>query len=326
MKRLLVIQTAFIGDAILASSILEKLHEHYPDASIDILVRKGNETLFVNHPFLNNILVRDKTAGKIKSLFRAISWVRRNKYTHIINCHRFLSSGMITLFSGADEKTGFDKNPLSFCYDHKIKHEIGNGKHEVERNHELIRHLTDDTFSKPRLYPSGKDYELVEKYKTGSYITIAPASVWFTKQFPQDKWISFTNNLDSKYKCYLIGSAGDSPLCEQIVRLSSNSDLVNLAGKLTLLQTAALMKDARMNYVNDSAPMHLASAMNAPVTSVFCSTVPEFGFTPLSDNSRIVQVSQNPECRPCGLHGHKECPEKHFRCAKDINVCDLYFE
>ena len=49
------------------------------------------------------------------------------------------------------------------------------------------------------------------------------------------------------------------------------------------------MKDAKMNYVNDSAPMHIASAVNAPVTAVFCSTVPEFGFGPLSDVSIIVR-------------------------------------
>jgi ADP-heptose:LPS heptosyltransferase len=75
-----------------------------------------------------------------------------------------------------------------------------------------------------------------------------------------------------------------------------------------------------MNFTNDSAPMHLASAMNAPVTAVFCSTIPEFGFGPLSDDSMIIQTEEQLECRPCGLHGHEQCPEKTFNCAYTIPV------
>ncbi|HEV9038701.1 MAG TPA: glycosyltransferase family 9 protein, partial [Puia sp.] len=73
-----------------------------------------------------------------------------------------------------------------------------------------------------------------------------------------------------------------------------------------------------MNYVNDSAPMHFASAVNAPVTAVYCSTLPEFGFGPLSDDSHIVQIAQHLDCRPCGLHGYKACPLGHFNCAHKI--------
>lgn len=71
-----------------------------------------------------------------------------------------------------------------------------------------------------------------------------------------------------------------------------------------------------MNYVNDSAPLHLASAVNAPVTAVFCSTVPAFGFTPLSDFSKIVETKHELDCRPCGLHGFHACPKGHFKCAE----------
>ena len=79
------------------------------------------------------------------------------------------------------------------------------------------------------------------------------------------------------------------------------------------------MKDARMNFVNDSAPMHLASSVNAPTTAIFCSTVPSYGFGPLSDNSVIIETTKNLKCRPCGLHGFKKCQEKHFECANSIN-------
>ena len=83
---------------------------------------------------------------------------------------------------------------------------------------------------------------------------------------------------------------------------------------------AALMEGAAMNYVNDSAPLHIASAMNAPVTAVFCSTVPAFGFGPLRENGRVVETTEKLDCRPCGLHGHRACPKGHFRCALGIGV------
>jgi heptosyltransferase-2 len=78
------------------------------------------------------------------------------------------------------------------------------------------------------------------------------------------------------------------------------------------------MKDALMNYVNDSAPMHFASAVNAPVTAVYCSTIPSFGFGPLSDKKFIVEIKAPLDCRPCGLHGYRACPRGHFNCAYKI--------
>ena len=83
------------------------------------------------------------------------------------------------------------------------------------------------------------------------------------------------------------------------------------------------MQHAAMNYVNDSAPLHIASAMNAPVRVIFCSTVPAFGFGPLNANGRIVERLEPLYCRPCGLHGYKACPEGHFKCALDIDVARI---
>jgi heptosyltransferase-2 len=93
---------------------------------------------------------------------------------------------------------------------------------------------------------------------------------------------------------------------------------MNLAGSLSLLESAELMRGATMNYVNDSAPMHLCSSVNAPVTAIFCSTIPSFGFGPLSENSRIIETKEELPCRPCGLHGFKTCPKGHFLCAESI--------
>ena len=97
----------------------------------------------------------------------------------------------------------------------------------------------------------------------------------------------------------------------------------NLSASTSFLASAALMQHAKMNYVNDSAPLHITSAMNAPVTAYFCSTEPAFGFGPLSSNSKVVETKENLNCRPCGLHGFKKCPEKHFKCANNILIQDI---
>ncbi len=320
--RILVIQTAFIGDVVLATPVIEKLHKLYPEATIDFLLRKGNETLFSGHPILNEIIIWDKKSEKFKNLLKIIRKIGGERYALIINIHRFASSGLIVFLSGAKETIGFDKNPFSFCYTKKVKHIIGDGKHEVERNLELINELPrannlPNLIEKPRLYPQLQDFESVKEYKTLPYICIAPSSVWFTKQFPAHKWVEFLNRIQSK-KVYLIGSESDKTLCDQIIRDSSNKNVVNLAGKLSFLQSAALMQDALMNYSNDSAPMHIASSVNAHVTAIFCSTVPTFGFGPLSDKSFIVEIKEKLDCRPCGLHGYRACPQKHFKCAELI--------
>ncbi|HEY0030496.1 MAG TPA: glycosyltransferase family 9 protein, partial [Bacteroidia bacterium] len=318
--KFLIIQTAFIGDVILATAVAEKLHSHYPAAIIDFVVRKGNEGLLTAHPFINTVYIWDKKQGKIKNLLSITKQIRSQEYDHVINLHRFASSGIITGFSNAKSKVGFDKNPLSFLFSKKVKHEIGNGKHEVERNQQLIEDLTDKHAIRPKLYPSETNFIAVKHYKNTAYVCLAPTSVWFTKQFPKEKWVTLCDRLPAEYMIYLLGAPGDAEACEWIRITSVNKNIINLSGKLTFLESAALMQDAKMNYVNDSAPMHIASSMNAPTTAIFCSTVPAFGFGPLSDQSKIVETKLPLACRPCGLHGHKACPEGHFNCAFSIEI------
>jgi len=202
-----------------------------------------------------------------------------------------------------------------------VKHKIKEGAaHETDRNLGLIEHMLDNPDNKPRLYPSVHDDALTSQYKSHRYICVAPASLWFTKQYPIDKWIDFVKQLPDELYVYFLGSDADRDLCTEIIRDSGHQNSLNMAGKLKLLETTSLMRDAAMNFVNDSAPMHLASSVDAPVTAIFCSTVLEFGFGPLSNDSAVVETDESLKCRPCGLHGKKACPEKHFDCAFTIKT------
>ncbi|MCS7005298.1 MAG: glycosyltransferase family 9 protein [Cytophagales bacterium] len=320
MPKILLIQTAFLGDVVLATSLIEKIKFHFPDAQLDFLLRKGNESLLEKHPYLHQILIWDKKQ-KYRSIFKLISKIRKEQYQYVINLQRFLSSGIITVLSGAKYKVGFDKNPMSLFFTEKVPHIIGDGTHEIERNNALLFSITKSRkLFKPRLYPSETDYHAVQDLLKEPYLTIFPTSVWFTKQFPQEKWVEFLQKLSFQGNIYLMGSHHDYKFCEQICQQFPSSKIKILAGKLTLLQSAVVMKHALMNYVNDSAPLHIASAMNAPVTAIFCSTVPSFGFTPLSDDSAVIETNEKLECRPCGLHGRQKCPKQHFRCATTIDI------
>ncbi len=325
MKRILIIQTAFIGDVVLATSLLESVHQKFPTIAIDILVRKGNETLFNAHPFLNEILIWDKKLAKYQNLFRLLFKIRAKHYDAVVNVQRYAATGFLTAFSGANLRIGFDKNPFQFLFNQVIPHQMLADKalHEIERNHQLIQVLGKITMQKPRLYPSPADDSAVLKWKQYAYICIAPSSVWHTKQFPEKKWVEFIQSLPSEWTIYLLGATSDNDLCESILTTAARQNCLNLAGKLSFLQSASLMKNASMNYVNDSAPMHFCSATDAPVTAVYCSTIPGFGYGPLSGVSYIIEVNKPLPCRPCGTHGKKYCPLNHFDCAEKIDNAQL---
>ena len=324
MKKILVIQTAFIGDVVLATSLIENLHQQLPEVRIDILVRKGNESLFESHPFLNQVLVWDKKNNKYQNWVGLLFKIRSRQYDMVLNAQRFAATGAWTAFSKAKIKIGFDKNPFSFLFTNSVEHQfLEKGHHEIDRNHQLLSCLFEAKVAMPKLYPTASDELAVSSYQQTPYICVAPASVWFTKQFPLEKWVNLINQIPFKGPIYLIGGPGDKLLCDQILQKINRKSVVNLAGRLSFLASAALQKKAVLNYVNDSAPMHFASAVNAPVVAVYCSTLPNFGFGPLSDQSFIVQTKEALSCRPCGIHGKKQCPLKHFDCAKTIKMDQL---
>ena len=349
MQKILVIQTAFIGDLVLATALVESLHEQYPQASIDIVVRKGNEPLFNEHPFINELIVWDKKNSKYLNWLSILKKMRVKNYDVLINLQRFAATGLWTILANANTTIGFDKNPFSFLFTHKVKHDIStlnqnisaSAVHEINRNHALTSSLGEFPLAMPKLYPTKSDYEKVKVYQAQKYITIAPASVWFTKQFPLTAWVSLINELKFEGPIYILGGPADKALGDAIVnevsKLNSNTSnisttsnassaskkIINLSGELGFLASAALQQKAVINYVNDSAPMHFCSAVNAPVVAIYCSTIPAFGFGPLSTNSFIVETQEQLACRPCGLHGNKQCPLGHFNCAHSIENAQL---
>jgi len=321
----LLIQTAFIGDVILATALVEHLALHEPSAPLDVLVRRGNEGLLAGNPHIRQVLIWDKKSQKYPNLLRLLKQIRRAEYGRVVTLQRFASTGFLTAFSGAPVRAGFAENPFSRFFTRRVLHVIGDGTHEVARNMQLLPEaVTLPTLLRPKLYPTPTDEAAAAPYAAvGDYVCLAPTSVWFTKQYPEEKWLELLAALPAGLPVYLLGGPPDTAACERLAQAAARPGLVNLSGKLSLLASAALMRGAVLNYVNDSAPLHLCSAVDAPVCAIFCSTVPAFGFGPLSTFSRIVEHPGPLACRPCGLHGHARCPLGHFRCAREIATPQL---
>lgn len=312
--RILIIQTAFLGDVVLATSLLETLSKKNGTAEIDFLVRKGNQGLLEGHPLIHKLIVLDKS-DKYRSLYTIIRSVRTQAYDLVINTNRYFSASIIAALSKSKDIRGYKNAIFSTFFTKTYAHDMYDRRHEIIRLHDLIE--AKET-KNPRLYTDHIAYP--EGFTpVASYTTIAPSSVWETKRLPIEKWAQLCDKLDGT--CYILGGPNDKDMADTIIQLSDNKHLINMCGKLSLLQSAKLISKAVMNYSNDSAPLHMASATNAPVTAFYLSTSSILGYTPLSENHKIIEV-ENLSCRPCGLHGKRACPEGHFKCA-EIDVANI---
>lgn len=329
-KTILIIQTAFIGDTILASQFARAVKDQYPHSKIHFFLRKGNESVIQGLESIEKVWVWDKAGGKVKNLFNLIRALRGIRFDMVFNLHRHFNSGLVTALMKSPFKAGFQQNPLSFFYTHKVNHLIPHKTmsglwHEVQRNLQLLQKaepsftiVDNSKIYKPELPLQEKNFAKVAPHTEGNYFVVAPASVWFTKAWSEHKFRELTVELAKMGRVIFIGAPTDKDLCDRIGKDIPNTE--NLCGQLNLLDSAALMTKAKRVFVNDSAPLHLASCVNAKTTAIFCSTVQEFGYTPLADDSVVVDVGNSLSCRPCGLHGYKACPLGHFKCAEDIAI------
>jgi heptosyltransferase-2 len=329
-QRVLFIQTAFIGDAVLLSSAIRAWKQHRPQDNCEVCVRAGNETLFAHHPDVEAVHFWAKSSpGRNRRLLALARSLRQRRFDVVFNVHRHLSSGILTAATGARTRIGYATHPLGLAFTHRVPHTIGDGRHEVARMLDLL-HAADPTLStesppRPALTPGPDDLTQAEQCLAGTphattpFVALAPASQWFTKQWPAARWRDLTTRLShAGIPVVLLGGPSDASLLAECAA-DAPDDLVLQAATLPLMASYALISRAAVVMSNDSAPLHFASGANVPTVALFCSTVPAFGFGPLAAQQVILQTETPLKCRPCGLHGHKTCPEGHFQCA-DIAV------
>lgn len=321
-EKFLIIQTAFLGDAVLTLPTVEKLKEQYPGVLIDVVAIPGTKEIFENSPFVNEILVLEKR-GKHKSIFGIFSFaseLRKKKYSRIYSLHRSFRTSLLVLFSGVNITYGFDTASLSLVYKNLITYR--KDYHEVKRNLEIIGYNNDNESWKivPEIKPDKSAEAKAENLLSGiknRKIVIAPGSVWETKKYPVDCYIKLAALITGAgYKVVLLGGKEDEELCLKIGK-SLPEGIISFAGKLTLTESVYVIKRCEAVISNDSAPTHLSLMAGRSAITIFCSTVPEFGFYPYHGKS--ISLSYNGlSCKPCGIHGLRKCPVGTFECALKI--------
>lgn len=313
--KILIIHTAFIGDIVLSTALVAKLKNKYSNSDIYFLTTPAGKTILENNPKIKKIIPYDKR-GKDKGLssfFNLAKELRKLNFDICICPHRYLRSSVLAFLSASKIKIGYDIASLSFLYDEKITYD--KSKHEVEKLLSFVDKT--NTRYEIELYPNEENKINIEKFisKGKKIITIAPGSKWFTKKWPEEYFKILIKNLLKINDILIVVSGGNE---EKEIELDLTPEVVDLRGKISLLDLAELCKLSSIVVSNDSAPIHIASAFpNTRVLGIFGPTVKEFGFFPWSKNSKVFEVNDL-YCRPCGIHGGKICPEKHFRCMKEI--------
>ncbi len=328
-EKILIIQTAFLGDMILTLPVIQQINSHFKSET-DVLCIPETSELLKNNIYVNEIITYDKRNSGIKGFTDLVSKLRKKKYDLIISPHRSFRSSFISYLSNAVKTISFDTSSFGFLYNIRIRYD--KSLHEIRRNLKLLEPagIKENGIIRPEIFISPVDKRKIDSLfyehrikNNEPFIVIAPGSVWFTKRFPEEKFVNLCNLLEKTgVKIFLTGSKNDKKISDFIVNNSGNRNIISVTGNLTILESAELINRARLLVSNDSAPMHIANSMNTDVIAVFGATVPAFGFYPYGKNDIIIETD-GLSCRPCSIHGGNKCPVGTFDCMKKINEKDI---
>jgi len=320
-ERILFIQTAFIGDAILSLPAIQKLKELFPDCQIDVLCIPQSKEIFDSSPSVSNSIVLYKK-GIHKSLiatYKFVKELKKNDYTKIYSSHRSLRTALIILMLDVRDSYGFDNASLKHIYKNLIEYDLS--KHEVQRNLDLIGF--DYDVNNWKIIPELRSNENV-KNKIKSYISendldrgfiaIAAGSIWETKKYPAEFYKQIVNYfIENKKAVVLIGGEKDRQLCSSL-NSENLTGVVDASGLFSIIESVELLRYSDLLLSNDSAPTHFGVCAGTKVLTIYCSTIPQFGFYPYNYKSSFISYDDL-YCKPCGIHGYKSCPLKTFDCA-----------
>lgn len=311
----LVIQTAFLGDVVLTTPLLSALAARH--GPVDVVTTPIAAALLETHPAVRQVIPYDKRGadrgwGGLRSLAHRLGTAA---YERAYLPHRSLRTAVLALSARIPSRIGFSGG-WSFLYtEARPKPRT---LHETDR----LLALADGPPGAypPQLQPTALDEQAAAAVIDGAFVALAPGSIWGSKRWPY--FAELAARLAEQVPVVVVGSPDDFGLGEEIRRAAEGGNgwqrVVNACGKLTLRQSAALIKRAALLVTNDSAPLHLATAMGTPIVALFGPTITEFGFGPIRAGDEALGMEL--QCRPCSAHGPPQCPLGHHRCMRDLTV------
>lgn len=314
MKKILIIRFSSIGDIVLTSPIVRCLKK-----------QTGVEIHFLTKEIFSGIVSANPNVDKVitirKKVKEAASLLIKENYDFIVDLHHNFRSMQV--------KRLLKKPAASFPKLNIEKWLLVNARinrlpdtHIVDRYFETVKGLgvKNDGAGLDYFIPEKDEIDLsvLPESHQGHYIAFVSGAKFATKQLPVDKMIAIIDRL--QLPVVLLGGKEDVKTGEEIANRCGDK-IFNACGKFNLNQSASLLKQASAVISHDTGLMHIASAFQKKIYSVWGNTVPAFGMYPYlpGEGSKIIQV-KNLSCRPCSKIGYNECPKGHFKCMREIDL------
>ena len=297
--KILIIHTAFIGDIVLSTPLIQKLKDLYPKSKIDYLTLPTNQSVLYNNPNLNEIILYDKK-GKdkgIKGFLKVLKILKQKKYDYAVIPHRFIKSILLAKLAKIPDIVGFDVATGSSLLDKKVHYDMK--KHEVERLLNLVGY--EGKKIPVRIYPAKENFVKIEKMlKNSGYtgkkeqklILVAPGSQRPEKMWPIEKYRKVIQKL-KKNENYFIGITGSKSEKELPLNFEKDKNVIDFRGEISLVEFGALISKADVVVGNDSSPIHIASGFEKPfVIGIFGPGKRSLGFFPWTEKSNVIEDNE----------------------------------
>ena len=323
--KILIIRFSSFGDILLTTPLIRCLRSKYPDSIIDFAVKSTFTDVISSNENINNFVILPDNPD-INDLAKIAQVVKENRYNYILDIHGNFRSWYVSIFSGSKvfrwKKPRFKRWMLVKFKANKLASWPEIPLRYLETASELG--VEDDglgldfEISDDSIREGGDLFESIG-FGDKRIAAIAPGAKWRTKRWGEDNYAILGKALlaDRFEGILMLGSSSERELCENICA-GIGGNTFNLAGKTGIQLAAAVIAKSKLYIGNDSGLSHLASAVHTPSVVIFGPTVKEFGFFPFRSNSVVIETELY--CRPCTHIGNNRCPQKHFRCMKDITI------
>jgi len=320
LPKYLVIRFSSIGDIVLTSPVIRMLKKQVPNAEVHFLTKKNFELVVKNNP---NIDIVWTTDGSLKDVLPAL---KKEQFDEIIDLHANLRTWRIKstlkIKSTSFNKLNFEKWLLVNLKINRLP-----AIHIVNRYLKAVEHLgvvNDGEGLDFFIDNSVKaNQEILPSSVGNGYWTAVLGANHATQRFPVAKWIEAIKAIN--YPVVIVGDKNDFAAGQEIA--DACGDIVfNACGQFSLLQSAAVVSQAKLVITNDTGMMHIASAYNRNIISIWGNTVPAFGMTPYMPSNyanSFIAEAKEVGCRPCSKIGFTKCPKGHFDCMNKISVPEL---
>jgi ADP-heptose:LPS heptosyltransferase len=308
--KILVIRLSSIGDIVLTSPVVRCIKQQVPSCEIHFLTKAAFASIIHSNPFIDEVHTLNEST---KNLIQAL---RLENFDVVIDLHKNIRTSRIKKALGV-KSYSFPKLNIEKWLLVNFKRQSMPDVHVVDRYFEAVKSLnvTNEHKGIDFFIPEEDEIDVVASYGLTKYVAVAIGAQFATKRLPEEKLIEVLTQLTQPI--VLLGGKEDNAVGERLKSTLKGQPIFNLCGELSLAQSASMVKQSAAVLTHDTGLMHIASAFDVPIISVWGNTVPELGmyaYRPSqNDNIHIHQV-ENLSCRPCSKIGHQKCPKGHFKC------------